>query len=143
MTVTSAQYTETGIIEAVIDGVRKFIPDDMENSDRQAIADWAASGNVITAFVPPLPALADYQAAIQRFIDTTAQSEQFNDGVTLASYKDSSNALWAAQATVFIAWRDQVWAYCYAQLAAVQAGQRAQPTISAFLAELPPITWPN
>jgi len=54
--------------------------------------------------------IGDYQRAIQALVDQTAHTKQFNDGVTLASYKDSTNADWAAQASAFIAWRDQVWA---------------------------------
>lgn len=39
-------------------------------------------------------------------------------------------------------WRDAVWTYVYEQLALVQAGQRTQPTIAEFIAELPAIVWP-
>lgn len=94
---------------------------------------------------PPQPELtiADYQSAIQAKIDETARAKQFNDGVTLASYGNSTNALWAAQALAFIAWRDQVWTYCYSQLADVEAGQRPQPIVSELLGELPEITWPQ
>lgn len=88
------------------------------------------------------PSQQDYAQAVQSVIDEAARSRQFNDGVTLASYKDSTIPAWAAQATTLIAWRDAVWAYAYAQLAAVQAGQRAQPTVAEILAELPAITWP-
>jgi len=89
----------------------------------------------------PLPTVEMYQNAIQATVDAAAQSKQFNDGVTLASYKDSTNPIWAAQATAFIAWRDQVWAYSYAQLAEVEAGQREQPSIADFIVELPAIEW--
>lgn len=93
--------------------------------------------------VPAAPGVKDYQTAIQSLIDETAASKQFNDGVTLASYKDSTVAEWAAQSAAFIAWRDAVWIYCYAELAKVQAGARPQPTLEGFLAELPTIGWPD
>ncbi|MET3854418.1 hypothetical protein [Rhizobium sp. OAE497] len=92
---------------------------------------------------PPLPpSLSDYQGAIQELVDQTAQAEQFNDGVTLASYVASTVQPWAAQAQAFVSWRDNVWQYAYAELAKVQAGEREQPSVEAFLLELPEVIWP-
>lgn len=48
-------YTESGAIEAEIGGAHMFVPDDMGNRHRQMIAEWEAEGNVIPAYVPPLP----------------------------------------------------------------------------------------
>jgi|TARA_R100000479_G_scaffold165644_1_gene105045 hypothetical protein len=50
--ITSAQYVnnhtgETDHIEAVIDGVKCFVPLDTDNSHYQAILDWVAEGNTI------------------------------------------------------------------------------------------------
>lgn len=92
------------------------------------------------AFTPP--SLADYENAIQAHVDGAARSKQFRDGVTLASYVASTNSQWAGEAGAFVAWRDAVWGYAYAELAKVQAGQRAQPTVTEVLAELPAIAWP-
>jgi hypothetical protein len=108
--------------------------------DLEEIPDDATE--ILAFFNPPL-AIPDYQSAVQSHVDQMARSQQFNDGVTLASYKDSTNALWAAQAAAFIAWRDQVWAYSYEQLAAVQAAIRPQPSIQELIAELPAISWPE
>lgn len=88
------------------------------------------------------PTVETYQMAVQRHVDDTARSKLFNDGVSLASYKDSTNPLWASQASAFIAWRDQVWAYCYAQLEAVGAGEAQIEPVESFLAGLPKIQWP-
>lgn len=44
-------FTKCGMIDAEINGVRVFVPDDMGNRDRQAIAEWEAAGNVIAKFV--------------------------------------------------------------------------------------------
>lgn len=46
-------YTQSGSIEATIDGVRFTVPDDMGNRHRQMIAEWEAAGNVIPAYEPP------------------------------------------------------------------------------------------
>lgn len=142
MTFTAA-FAENGSITAgpLSDG--KIWSNITEHSRFYGEVMEATNNGADIAAYEPVPALPDYQAAIQAHIDETARSKQFNDGVTLASYKDSTNPLWSAQAAAFIAWRDQVWVYAYAQLASVQAGQRAQPSVDEFLAELPTIEWPT
>lgn len=89
------------------------------------------------------PAETDYEAAIQSLVDATATERKFRDGVTMASYVNSTNPQWAAEAIAFVAWRDGVWAYAYSELDKVMTGQRSQPTVEAFLAEIEPINWPT
>lgn len=49
-------YTESGGIDATIDGVRVLVPDTMANRHRVRIAEeWEALGNVIAAYIPPAP----------------------------------------------------------------------------------------
>lgn len=91
--------------------------------------------------VAAVPNLNDYEAAIQGYVDDTARSKLFRDGVTLASYTASTNPQWAAEAEAFVAWRDQVWAYAYQELARVQGGDREQPSVTQILSELPLINW--
>lgn len=86
---------------------------------------------------------ADYGAAIQAHVDATAKSRGYADGVALAGYSTSTIPSWAAEATAFISWRDDLWIYAYTELAKVQGGQRPQPTIKAFIAEMPTIQWPQ
>ncbi|WP_425639916.1 hypothetical protein [Agrobacterium radiobacter] len=88
------------------------------------------------------PSITDYENAIQNLVDSTARERQFRDGVALASYTASTKPKWAAEAQAFVAWRDNVWFYAYGELAKVQAGQRPQPTVEQFLAEIAPIAWP-
>jgi hypothetical protein len=114
----------------------------MGNRHRQMIAEWEAEGNTIPPYVPLPPTLADYESAIQAIVDATAKEKLFRDGVTLASYVTSTDPAWSAEAQAFVAWRDAVWRYAYAELAKVQTGQREQPTVEDFLAEIDPITWP-
>ncbi|MFK3848113.1 hypothetical protein ACI2J5_01265 [Agrobacterium pusense] len=96
----------------------------------------------VVAFLNPVT-IADYENAIQNLVDGTAREKQFRDGVTLASYTASTKPNWAAEAQAFVAWRDNVWFYAYGELAKVQAGQRQQPTVEEFLAEIAPIAWPG
>lgn len=59
MQVTSAEYLESGSIKAVIDGVTKFVPDDLANSDRQALNVWEGEGNTISPYVAPDATIPD------------------------------------------------------------------------------------
>jgi hypothetical protein len=91
---------------------------------------------------PYTPTQADYEAAIEAHVNTTAKERQYRSDVSCVSYISSTIPQWAAEAAAFNTWRDQVWAYAYNQLYAVAQGQRTQPTIPALIAELPAITWP-
>lgn len=102
------------------------------------VSDWLAAGNIPAAYVAPE---SDYISAVQAHIDGAAQARSYADGVSLASYKDSTNPSWAAEATTFISWRDSVWASAYATFANVQNGG-TQPTIAELIAGLPSISWP-
>lgn len=84
-----------------------------------------------------------YLMSVQRHIDEVARSRQYNDGNSCASYVNSTNPVWVAEATAFVAWRDAVWAYAFAELEKVQKGERKQPTVEEFIAELPVIEWPE
>lgn len=115
---------------------------DLASGERQEIALTPQEIAELEASAP-VPTLADYENAIQGLVDTTATEKMFRDGVTLASYVASTNPQWAAEAQAFVAWRDAVWVYSYAELAKVQAGEREQPSPADFLAELPAIAWPD
>ncbi len=119
--ITDEQYTEL----VVNQGERKLI-----------------NGEVVEYIPPtPVPTISDYQKAIQSQIDAKAQEKQYNNSATLASYVNSTVAAWAAEAQAFVAWRDQVWAYALAELDKVQSGEREQPSVEAFLTELPVFEW--
>lgn len=97
---------------------------------------------VITIRPAPLPGLDDYKAAIERLLDARAQERRYDSAVSIATYVGSTNVAWSAEAAAFVAWRDSVWTHAYAELDKVMAGQRPQPSISDFLAELPALAWP-
>ncbi len=84
-----------------------------------------------------------YRAAIQSMIDRTANERQYDDGNSLASYVSSTMPEWAAEAQAFVSWRDRVWAYALAELGKVKSGEREQPNVADFLAELPVFEWPS
>lgn len=87
--------------------------------------------------------VSSFRSAIQSHIDAVAQSHNYDGGTSLASYVASTNPTWAAEAQSFIAWRDAVWTYAYAELDKVTSGQREVPTVEDFIAELPAMEWPS
>ncbi|MHB2265643.1 hypothetical protein [Aliihoeflea sp. PC F10.4] len=84
-----------------------------------------------------------FRAAIQQHVDAQAQSRRYDNGNSLASYVASTNETWAAEAQVFVAWRDAVWQHAYAELDKVMEGEREQPSVADFIGELPVIDWGN
>jgi hypothetical protein len=85
----------------------------------------------------------DYLAEVGRWLDTTVQERFYDNIVSACSYAASTNAKFKAEADACVAWRDAVYVACYAALAAVQAGTMEQPTVEAFIASLPQLTWPS
>ena len=84
-----------------------------------------------------------YRLEIQAMIDAKASERQYDSGAALASYVNSTVELWATEAQAFVAWRDAVWIFALAELDKVQAGERDQPSVEDFLAELPEFEWPE
>jgi hypothetical protein len=94
---------------------------------------------------PAPPTLEDYRAAIRAHVDATAQARNYDNAVSCASYVNSTNPQWTAEAQAFVAWRDAVWEFAFAELDKVQNSLREQPTVEQFVAELTaavPIEWP-
>lgn len=87
------------------------------------------------------PTMADYQAAIDGLVQSTARTRNYNDAASCASYVSSGVAGWRAEAEAFVAWRDQVYLETFETLAAVQAGAPA-PSVEEFVGSLPAIEWP-
>jgi len=100
----------------------------------------------VAAFLNPPPTLDDYRIAVQAHVDATARARNYDSAVSCASYVASGNTVWAAEAQAFVSWRDAVWAYAFAELGKVQGGQREQPTVADFVAEVQavlPMEWPS
>lgn len=143
--------TSDGVIDVV-----SYYPDRDETGD--ILPPWVPVPDEVFAgfiqisdgtFTPPPPpdptppTIADYENAIQALVDATPKDKLFRDGVTLASYVNSTDPQWAAEAVAFVAWRDGVWRYAYAELEKVQGGLRPQPSVEDFLSEIVPIDWPE
>jgi hypothetical protein len=106
---------------------------------------WSGGQVVEYTPPPPVPTEADYGNAVQAMLDAKAQERSYDSIATAVSYRDDPNTSYAAEGNALFDWRSSVWVYTYAQLAAVQAGTRAQPTVADFVTEVGqncPFEWP-
>lgn len=104
----------------------------------------AVIGSVVDGgtFTAPMPTVADYVTAVQAKLDAKAQEHHYDGILSACSYAASTNPRFQPEGQACVAWRDDVWAACYAILAQVQAGQIAQPSVAGLLAMLPEVVWP-
>ena len=100
-------------------------------------------------FTPPAPIVltdADklriYQDAIRDHVNAVARQKNYDNALSLASYVNSTNDDWKAQAETFIAWRDIVYVDALDVLDKVQAGEEA-PSVDDLISSFPVINWPN
>jgi hypothetical protein len=98
-------------------------------------------GNAMTA--GQMPTLDHYKTAFDGHLDAVAAQRQYDNRLTIVSYAGSTNPQWAAEAEIFIAWRDAALIHMFQQFAAVQAGQIAPPTIEEFIGGIVSIVWPE
>lgn len=83
---------------------------------------------------------SQYVNATQMQLDSVAKSYGYDDIKTAVTYADEpAVAKFQTDGKALRAWRSMVWNYCYEQLAAVDAGTRTQPTLDAWVSELPPL----
>lgn len=98
-------------------------------AEKQAVA--AALGRA--APVPSPARTAALTAAIETWLDQTAQRLGYNNVATAVSYATSEVDLWRRQAMALAAWRDAVWQAAFARLAALPSPE----TAAALIATLP------
>jgi hypothetical protein len=80
-------------------------------------------------------------AAVQKKMDETAKTRNYDGILSLCSYASSTNTKFATEALAGMSWRDACWDYCYTLLASVQAGTAQEPSVQELLAGLPTISW--
>lgn len=104
--------------------------------------------NGATLVSPPVPApyiptadeiKAELVAAVQRHLDATAQTRDYDGILSACSYDNDPNPIFAQDCVAFKAWRSAVWTYCFQVLADCTNGLRSIPTTSELIAELPEV----
>lgn len=87
--------------------------------------------------------LAQCSMQIMALLDETAKLKQYANALSCASYANSTNTSWAAEAKAFITWRDAVFLYLINIENEVTAGTIPCPTVAAVIAGIPALTWPD
>lgn len=80
---------------------------------------------------------------IQLLLDDTARQKNYDNGISLASYANSTIDSFKQEALSFIEWRDTVWNTCYHYLDLYEKGEYEFTTVSDFLSLLPTFNWEN
>lgn len=95
-----------------------------------------------TAFVrSQTDIIRELQEGVQRHLDETVQTRNYDSMLSCCSYATSSVARFALEGQAAVTWRDAVWDACYTILDDCLAGTRPVPTLDALIAELPTIGW--
>lgn len=101
-------------------------------------ADIAAQAAAAQAAV-----MAEFEQAVQGKLNSAAIAAKYDSIENAVSYaEEPAVPKFQKDGIAFRAWRSLVWAYAYEQLALVLAGEREQPTVEAFLLELPALELP-
>ena len=127
--------------------VNAFIPEDaveITNEIWQSLLEAQSAGKVIQADSKGKPiaidrpaltseeVIAQYNKAAQIALDKVAQDWGYSSLMMAASYANSTNPQFKAEAEALIAWRDSYWTAAYT----VEAG-KLPATVEAFIALLP------
>lgn len=88
---------------------------------------------------PPEPiTMADVEAGLQRFVDSTARQRGYRSGDACASYALSTVQQWKDEALAFISWRDSVW------LAAFSLSPEDDiESVHQVVSTMPAMVWPE
>ena len=143
-----AAIIEDGVVKNVVKADPEFA-----QSQGWVVSDTAKIGDLYdgSGFTTPPPEPQSLEQireglrrAVEDHVEETAQSRDYSSAVSLASYTASTREPWAAEAQAFVAWRDDVWEYVFARLAAVESGEDEPPeSAETFTQDLPAMVWPE
>lgn len=84
---------------------------------------------------------------IQKYLDEVASAKGYGDdktspSISIVSYYNDINPVFAREASDFKEWRSKVWTACYSYLSEIQAGRMSPPKdFEQLRSMLPVITW--
>jgi hypothetical protein len=116
--------------------------------DETAQTGWVYNEVTQSVEPPPVPEkseaeiMFEYQQAMQSHVNLTAMQRDYENGVACASYANSSNLKWKAEAEAFIIWRDAIWSYAIAFYDEIQQ-TGILPDVETFISNAPEMTWPE
>lgn len=87
--------------------------------------------------------VSDYKDALANFINDKATERLYENGASCASYFNSTNDKWKAEARAFVPWRDSVYEYGFNYLSMVESGDISNPNIYDFIKGIPAMIWPE
>lgn len=129
--------------------VDRFHPDiaativDMTGAGAQP-GDRIVAGVVVPHSPPTLTAeqkIAAAEHAVQAMLDAAAKAKRYDD-IRSAALRAGYPGPFQAEGIAFAQWMDACWSKCYEVLAAVNAGERDEPTVDELLDEMPPLALP-
>lgn len=111
-------------IEPLKDGTRQFTIKELRQPTKEEI-------------------IKEIKNRVQQLLDDTARQKNYDNGVSLASYANSTIDSFKQEALSFIKWRDTVWNTCYHYLDLYGKGEYEFTTVPDFLSLLPTFNWEN
>lgn len=122
-------------------GFEHLLPPGCQPIDEEEALELLAP-NVHT--MPEEQLVAELSSQIQARLDNFAATRKYDSIMSACTYVTSSVPKFKAEADYCVAVRDATWATAYTILGQVLGGQRPRPaSIEDFVAELPPLAWPN
>lgn len=118
----------------VVDGVEvPLTPEEVLEFEQEA-QEWEAGENERL--------YKQCQEALELHINDIAKERLYTDAVSCASYKDSTNPVWSAEASAFITWRDICYEYAFDYIEKAESGE-IQPDFDEFVEGIPEMIWPE
>ena len=99
-------------------------------------------------FVAPGPPSFDqteerYADAVQAMLDRFAQTRYYQDILHAVSYANSTDAGFQSDGQYCLTARDKTWETYNSIMAQVEAGTIPMPDFDDFMAQMPPLAWPE
>lgn len=133
---TIAEALEVGYepITEIASGATEF-QDAVRTSPVKTNGQWTKGWALTNKPVASIALL--FEGSVQAHLDASAVAKGYDNALSACSYAGAANP-YQAYGQAFVAWRGSVWAQCYADLTAIQAGTKQMPiSVASYIATLP------